>query len=335
MRNLILASALSVLGACKSDHEVIRRQQSDVFYQEPTNEVDILWVIDNSQSMADEQYKVASEFDSFISSIEETGLEFHIGVMTTDMDNLDQRGQLVHGEGEPVYLAPDTPDYEALFAQRVQVGIDGSDREKGIDAAYQALSEPLVSSVNDGFLRSGATLSIIYVSDENDCTDHGALDGYHEQLACYDHSDELVPLRELIDDYRNLRRDREAQARMLVSAVVGPEIIDNCDGAVPGFRYDTMADAFGGLIGSICEEDFSGIMNNLGLEASGLMTSFQLTYPAVEDTLEVYVEDVAVDPGEVDGWTYAPEYYILYFHGSAVPPRGSEITVHYEIASAY
>ena len=82
-------------------------------------------------------------------------------------------------EGEPLYITVDTPDYGQKFADRIQVGIGGSDKEKGIDAAYQALSEPLISGYNGGFLREGATLSIIYLSDENDCSDRGALAAFH------------------------------------------------------------------------------------------------------------------------------------------------------------
>lgn len=323
-------TAILLCTACKSDQEVVRREQTDLFYQEPTNEVDILWVTDNSQSMADEQLEVANNFEQFISSVEETGIEFHIGVVTTDLDDPEQSGKLVHGEGEPVYLDPDTPDYAALFEDRVQVGIGGSDREKGIDAVLWALTEPLVSGSNDGFLRAGATLSIIYLSDENDCTDRGRLDVYQDGNPCYEHSNLLTPMRDLIEEYEDIKREGE---RILVSAIVGPEIIDNCDGAVPGFRYRTMADAFGGLQGSICDEDFSRIMNELGLQASGVLTSFQLTYPAVEETIEVLVDNEFVAEDAENGWTYDPEYAILYFHGAGVPPRGSEITVRYEIAS--
>lgn len=319
----------AMLLACKQENQVYREKQTDVFYQSATDKVDILWVVDNSASMADEQAEVARRFQDFISSIQESGLDFHIGVVTTDMQDPHQRGKLVHAEGEPTYLTADTPDLEAVFEKRVQVGVDGSQMEKGIDAAYTALSEPLVSSVNDGFLRDGAYLSIIYVSDENDCTDHGALGNPSDAEVCYEQSDKLVPVHDLIDAYKTLKSNGD---RILVSAIVGPEVVVHCDGAVPGPRYWTMANAFGGLVGSICAQSFADIMSQIGIQASGLLDSFQLSYDAVEDTIEVYVDDRSVDRDPQNGWTYDAEYAIVYFHGDAVPPRDSKIEITYEIA---
>lgn len=346
MRRLSLMSTLFItIAACKPDNELVRRSTIDTFYQNPTDAVDVLWVIDNSLSMADEQAEVADKFSQFISGIEESQLDFHIGVVTTDMSSPDGRGQLI---GDPPYLTNDTKDYEALFAERVQVGVDGSDREKGIDAAYTALTEPLRSGANAGFLRSDAILSIIYVSDENDCTDRGALDGYSDALSCYEHSDELYPLRDLIEEHESLKDNND---RILISAIVGPEVGQNCDGAVPGFRYQTMARAFGGLDASICQASFASIMTELGLQASGVMSAFQLSYDAVEDTLEVYINStdvpgevveladpdagdhtwVQVTQGDANGWSYDAEYAIIRFHGSAIPPRDAIIKVSYEI----
>jgi hypothetical protein len=332
-----------LLGSCKQDNEIVRRSHIDTFYQNPTDQVDVLWVIDNSLSMNDEQAEVADKFTRFIEGLESSQLDFHIGVVTTDMESATGRGQLI---GEPSYLTPETPDYQALFEERVLVGIDGSDREKGIDAAYTALTEPLRSGANAGFLRSGATLSIIYVSDENDCTDRGALDGYPDALSCYQNSDELVPIRDLIEEHEDLKSNGD---RILISAIVGPEIDQNCDGATPGFRYQAMASAFGGIEASICQASFASIMTELGLQASGVMSAFQLSYDAVEDTIEVYVSSTEV-PGEVvelpgdnehtwvqvpqsdtDGWSYDDEYAVLRFHGTAVPPRDAIVKVNYEI----
>ena len=331
MRTCVATALTGLVVGCQSDGELVRATYSDTFFQVPTDAVDILWVVDNSLSMADEQAQVAEKFGDFIISLEKSELDFHIGVVTTDMDHADDRGKLKAPEGEEVFLSPDTEDYVERFRERVQVGIDGSDKEKGIDAAFNALSEPLISSWNAGFLREDATLSIIYVSDENDCTDRGALAGYDNGLACYENSDQLVSMYELIEDYSGLKT---SGARTLVSSIVGPDIVDNCDGSVPGKRYRELASAFGGIQGSICQEDFSDIMNDLGLQVSGLLYSFQLSYVAVEDTIEVWVEDVSMESDEENGWTYNATYSILYFNGDSVPARGSEIVVDYEIAGS-
>ncbi|MEM1349378.1 MAG: hypothetical protein AAGI01_12525 [Myxococcota bacterium] len=46
-------------------------------------QMDILWVIDNSGSMCQEQATLATEFDAFIDTLADTTLDFHIAVTTT------------------------------------------------------------------------------------------------------------------------------------------------------------------------------------------------------------------------------------------------------------
>lgn len=312
--------------ACKSDTDFKREIQSDVFLQQPTNMVDILWVVDNSNSMKDEQAEIAAKFAQFIGNIEDANADFHLGIISTDLEDPDQNGKLL---GEPLYLT-NADDYLALFQQNILLGIGGATKEKGIDAAFTALSEPLISSYNAGFRRPGATLSIIYVSDENDCTDRGSLAAYSDVAACYDHADLLVDISLLVRDYKTLQL---ADERIVVSAIVGPEINAGCDGSAPGFRYLSMAEAFGGIQASICEADFSRIMSDLSLEVSGLQTSFQLSNAAVDGTIEVAVEDQIVEEDEINGWTYDPDYWIVYFHGDGVPPRDASITITYEVAN--
>jgi hypothetical protein len=322
---LLCLSAL----ACKgSENKISRLSQTDTFHQVPTNMVDVLWVVDNSHSMADEQEKIADRFGEFLSGLEEVGVDWHMGVISTDLDDVAQAGVL---RGEPKVLSVDTPGYLDLFRERVQLGTEGSDKEKGIDAAFEALSFPLVVNVdaNDGFRRAGAMLMINYFSDENDCSDRGGLIGVEGGQACYGQSDKLAPVAELIRDYRGLVDEGE---RLMVSAIVGPAIADGCEGSKPGTRYQTMAKAFGGVQGNICDTDFSEIMADLGLEAGGMSTSFILEHFAVEESIEVFVDEDTIGPSAEDGWTYDNEYHVIHFHGAGVPPRGSRIQVAYDVA---
>ena len=38
---------------------------------------------------------------------------------------------------------------------------------------------------------------------------------------------------------------------------------------------------------------------------------------------------VAEDPAEINGWTYVVEDNGVYFWGDAIPPRDSEVVIHY------
>ena len=325
-RSMSLPLALGVvLGAgCSIDNNVERRTQTDVFLQEPNAEVDVLWVVDDSPSMAEEQALLAAGFESFIAGIEETNVDFHIGVISTDMDLTNpNRGVLV---GEPAYLTAED-DYISLFQERVTVGTEGSDKEKGLSAAVHALTEPLASGPNLGFLRPMATLLLIFVSDEDDCSDGDALEGL-DGGACYSQREELIPVKQFVTDFQNIKGPG---ARVVASSIVGPEVIDACDDSWPGHRYATIAEITGGVQGDICEVSYEELMADMGLAVGAEVRVFQLSYTPVEETLEVYVgeEEILEDP--VNGWTYDSEFQNIRFDGDYYPPRGSSLSVTYEI----
>ncbi len=333
MRSRQALPLLALLLGCTIENNPEVRSETDTFFQEPPADVDILWVVDNSPSMAEEQAEVARRFAEFIGHLEETNIDFHIGVITTDVDeDNEDAGVLL---GDPQVITPELEGYEQVFNDRVQVGVDGSDMERGLEAAYMALSEPMISDANYGFLRRDAILSIIFVSDENDCSDRGALPADAGGMACYDQADKLVPVRDFINDFRTMKDDA---SDLITSAIVGPDIAENCDGSVPGSRYLAVADNTGGVQGNICDEDFTAIMDEMGLSVSGVRSSFELSSIPAEGTLEIWVGDaeedeedwVLVPEDELDGWTYDQETNYITFHGGAVPPRGSVITCYYD-----
>lgn len=316
---------LPLLMACESEQSVSRLTRTDVFLQEPASRADILWVIDNSGSMEVSQDRVAQGFEVFAGSLETSNIDFQLGVITTDMD-LDNpdAGHLL---GDPPFLTP-ADDYRALFQERVQVGTEGSGKEKGLSAALEALTEPTLSGANEGFLRDDAVVSIIFVSDEEDCSDNEALAGEIDD-ACYLQDELLIDIDELIEDYRGLRDD---PSQVVASGIIGTSE-DECEGTWPGRRYKKVIEATGGVIGSICETDYGDIMDQLGLPVAGIRTVFQLSSPAVEGTIEVTVDEALIPEDPADGWTYDAAYYQIRFDGSYAPPRSSTISVTYEIAA--
>src|SRR4051794_29697921 len=63
------------------DHQ----SQTDEFCQRPASKVDILWVVDNSGSMASEQNKIADRFTEFFQQLGSSLVDYHIGVVTTSI----------------------------------------------------------------------------------------------------------------------------------------------------------------------------------------------------------------------------------------------------------
>ncbi len=62
--------------------------QCDSYEQLTLRKVDILWVVDTSPSMAQEQTKLAQNFASFITYLTsaQPPIDFHLGVITTDTE---------------------------------------------------------------------------------------------------------------------------------------------------------------------------------------------------------------------------------------------------------
>ncbi len=128
--------------------------------------LDILFVIDNSGSMDDDQEELATNFPAFMAQpqFNDGSIDLHLGVTTTDCDTGAQ-GRLV---GTPLVVTSDTPNMAAEFAANARVGTNGSGDEKGLLAMELALSPPNVPGYNDVFYRPEAALAVVVVSDEPD-----------------------------------------------------------------------------------------------------------------------------------------------------------------------
>jgi hypothetical protein len=147
--------------------------------------VDLLFVIDNSGSMVDEQQNLIASFDGFIAGIQDnldTTNDYHVGVVTTDayalnLDDCQTLGALVTesaagvcgpwSAGRFISLAD---DLESAFTCAADVGGDGGGDEHQIEAALRAISPELgePGACNEGFIRDNALLVLVIITDEDD-----------------------------------------------------------------------------------------------------------------------------------------------------------------------
>ncbi len=288
--------------------------QVDSFTQKASAKVDILWVVDNSASMQQEQINLGNNFNSFISFIETSLIDYHIGVVSTDMDDPAFSGKL---QGNPKVIDPDTPNAQAAFASNVQVGITGGGNEMGLLAAHDALTEPLVSSDNAGFLRDDASLAIIFVSDEDDHS-YGDVKFYER----------------FFGTLKGVGNER----KVIISAIVG-DAPDGCSGADGqasyGERYHEVVEAWGESTASICSSNFASELEQLGLTVAGLSRKFTLSKEPDPDTVEVRVDahdgaGFQVIPEDPDtGWRLQLDVKTIFFDGDYVPPPEATVEVEY------
>ncbi|MFZ5443254.1 MAG: VWA domain-containing protein [Myxococcota bacterium] len=167
--------------------------------------LDILFVIDNSNSMREEQEAVARELTGFIDELGKGGgvpSEFNVGLITTSVylnGRLGGQTFLVNYPRQAGKLRPipvDLPDggvdYDDMskerllngtdpelitkFSRLVRQGTSGSGQETPFEAVRLALmselaTTPLAQGGNQGFLRDGARLLVVVLTDEDDCSE--------------------------------------------------------------------------------------------------------------------------------------------------------------------
>ncbi len=305
---------LTLWGPACVDYNVVRHDVTDVFYQDPKAEVDILLVVDNSCSMEPYQQKLSQNFDQFISFFESADVDYQIGVVTTGVpeaavnaaagctqqviNNLPGAGELVDG----VIITPETTDPEQVFSDAVNVGICGSGIEMGLEGAYLALTEPLITGKNQGFLREEAGLSIIFVSDEED--------------------NSPLPVNEYINTFRDIKGQRARDvynASSLVMVERSSCTASQLSAGSVGDRYLDVASQSAGVIGNICDSDFEHIVTELSLNSSRLLNTFFLSTTPAPETLQVTVNDVEIgcDEGVWDYQEIAGEGVSMFDTGAA------------------
>ena len=181
-------------------------QQTDVSTEQNLkDQVDLLFMIDDSGSMAPKQQRLRDTFPQLISVLDtfgkDTPASYHIGVITSDIGapgitcganrggKLQAKGAAAMNCSGPTsgnFLIydqknhandniPAGQDLPKTFTCMASVGEKGCGFEMQLEATYRALHDAIPE--NQGFLRPGAILAIVFVTDEDDCSvDNGASD---------------------------------------------------------------------------------------------------------------------------------------------------------------
>lgn len=286
-------------------------QHEDVFVQATTPKSDVLFVVDNSGSMENEQDLLAQNFPRFMDWFLGSAVDYHIGVITTDMYDRDQTGLLRSSAGVR-WIDPETESPAARFAEMAAVGIDGANDERGRAAAYTAI-ELRARTDNAGFLRDDASLHLITVTDEED-----------------ESGRDPITVREFISYLEFLK---DPPARTTFSSIVGPDDPALGCAAEPGRDYLAITRAVGGVERPICSQDWGSVLDDLGFLAVGFRSEFHLSLIPVPGSIEVLVEangTVKSMPEPSPEWSWSAESNAVAFDGTYLPPSGSVVRIRYQ-----
>ncbi len=283
--------------------------RTDVIVQVTTPQVDILWMIDNSCSMSNEQTDLTENFPYFMDYFVGSGLDYHVGITSSDQGNNSSypgaEGTLVT-LGSLKYLDQDTPSPVSTFSAMAGLGTTGRFPERGLGGTYLAL-EVKRDTINAGFYRDEAALHTIIISDEADYT-----------------LDSLVTLPEYIDWYDGIKP--EAGDRSFSAIIAGNR----------GQRYADVYRAIGGVIWDLQEDNWPALLDQLGLQASGFKREYFLSALPVPGsvTVEVEIPSGAIQKfDEGEEWEYDEIRNSITFL-EFVPEELSKVRISYTLLAA-
>lgn len=168
------------------------------------------------------------------------------------------------GFGGPRILVAGSPGLVPDFEANVLLGVHGAGKEQPFHAAELALSDATAQGANAGFLRDGARLALIILTDEDDCSESPPFVATDNTL-CHNASvktRQLPPPSEFLSFLDGPIAGEERHPVVAIIAGFDPETLAPTGCAtsydVPT-RLATLLDALGpdrSFRGSICDESF-------------------------------------------------------------------------------
>jgi len=259
--------------------------------------VDILWVVDDSGSMSDEQKALAYNFDIFIHEFLTKKVDFQMFITTTDATSR-KNGRMVGAPGLLTSEAAKRNEKKFMsdFSKLIKVGTRGSGREKGIQTSLS-----FIDRYSKAHLRKDAYLIVVYVSDEEDQSQK-KVDEYLKSIQSHKENAGLVKMYSIVTKEKSSSRWETI-----------------------GSRYMEASEKTGGTSAHI-KKDFYSILRDMGGKIVDLTDSFALSGTPYNNLIEVKVDGKIVSTG----WSYDANSRTLKFSKDSVPNEGALIKVSYK-----
>jgi hypothetical protein len=291
--------------------------QCDAFASQGVQPMDLIWVVDNSDSMGQEQQAVAAAADAMALLLSATTLDWRIGVTITDLGTWG--GSLWSGF---------VRDKERFRSDILQ-GTSGSPVERPLQAGLLAIDRslpctPAGQPENQWKLRCAASRMVVVLTDEEDEAIEDASGGED-----YPGPPDAATVADFV------RRYRERAVTLFAIAGGDPK----CPSAMNASRgIDAVVHGVGsGSVGSICEADQRRNVENIIRAAFGASSGYRLSQPPISATLKVAeVRQPAQAPEEVprsrqSGFDYDGVTNAIVFYGAYRPTAdGLDVVASYQ-----
>ena len=228
---------------------------ADQFVVQAESRLDLIFVVDNSGSMNDNQQTLQSNARIILEHMDDNYIDYQIGVITTD---------------EPFLVGPIIshldPNKISELQTQLLVGVAGSATERGMEMLYQLFYQ---NNVPQNFIREDANLGVIFVTDENDSS--------------------TGPIMHYYNYYSTLKTSQSALKLHAVSGVPGAS---SC--AQDSLKLDYLTSLSGGIFADICQLDWGYDLTNIINISSQPIEKFYLTKEAIPQTIKVYVNGLDI-----------------------------------------
>lgn len=238
------------------------KQVTEQFTQNSSQKgkVDILWVVDNSGSMGDEQDELAYNFDQFINNFLKEDVSFKMGITTTDpRSQYSGLSRCSFNKLTTEAAKTNENQFIADFKQCIRVGTNGYYREAGLTT-----SRDFMIRYAANFVREDAYLIVVLISDEKEQSS-GTVKSYIDQIKSYKSNPGLLKMYSIVN---------------LTSAP----------------RYIEAADRTGGKKADI-KSNFAETLKNMGEKIVELSSSFALKSLPYDSEIVVKVDGKVMTSG--------------------------------------
>lgn len=326
----VVASQTDAAGNVGTDTRAFNRANNAGYYtftsRGPGGLVDILFVDDNSASMEEEQRRLGDRFANLATEL--SGVDWQIGITTTDCSNGPYGicGRLLPFAGTSDYiLTADTPNFVSVFQNTIRraetfnpvtnescllTNSCPSGTEEGLKASMYAMNKR--NTDNAGFFRDGADLAIVYLSDEDERGTGGPTATTAQQVINTFRS--IWPGDKKLAAYSIIVRPGDVECFNLQRAQFG-------NNANYGTFYQEMVDLTGGGSFSICDNDYTLTLRQIGQDVTRLSRSIELPHVPIPSSINI---------------TYTPAYSTTYtVQGNRITfdnpaPLGTVVEITYE-----
>ncbi len=223
------------------------------------DQMDVLFVIDNSPSMREEQQNLSDNFGAFVESLrqfQDGGVDFRIGVTTTAFPTAIS--ELLVGDPSAAgallktvdmtapWLSSSDPDLLRQFHTLATLGTNGAWDEQPLKAARAALIDRVADGQNADFLRPDALLALVVLTDEDDLSAEVAGDFETKRP---------VPVSSFIHSFDQLKGARQYWSAAVFAGGTAPTCTSSFGSAVFAARLQAFVEQAGpnAVFHSICE----------------------------------------------------------------------------------